>query len=224
MRWSINLDKKKRRTIPIIVISVICSVYLFKFLLTNSSHKTTQTHSKKTIQAPKQEVEKLKSPQLKRPKEIKHEASEDLPSLSTLKLKTFIESCPKLREVLNREDKIVDYEPFARNYHYQRNGEIYRIRVFTEDGENGGFSKIVYYKEDSDGFPIIEKTKEIRVQRNKNLNQTINEEIDKTIGGSQIIYNAQDIHYTMNSGQEMSVSFENNKIKKIIAKDISCLL
>lgn len=58
------------------------------------------------------------------------------------------------REVLK---KVGSQLPAWENLHFKKNGEIYRIREFNDDGPNGDIRKLILYKEDKDEFAHIEK-------------------------------------------------------------------
>jgi hypothetical protein len=47
--------------------------------------------------------------------------------------------------------------PAWENIHFKKDGQIYRLREFNDDGPNGDIRKLILYKEDADEFAHIEK-------------------------------------------------------------------
>ena len=106
-----------------------------------------------------------------------------------------------LRDVARRE-------VFASNTHFKKDGEVYRIRVFVEDGQNTSFKKLVFFKEDDDGFPRIIKDK-----------QKINpseEEIKSYLEGAEVIHQEADVSIELKDGRSFNYSEVNGKVTKVL--------
>jgi hypothetical protein len=99
-------------------------------------------------------------------------------------------------------------EVFASNTHFKKDGEVYRIRVFVEDGQNTSFKKLVFFKEDDDGFPRIIKDK-----------QKINpseEEIKSYLEGAAVIHQEADVSIELKDGRSFNYSEVNGKVTKVL--------
>jgi len=55
------------------------------------------------------------------------------------------------------KDKVLGLDPAWENIHFRKDGVVFRIREFNDDGPNGDVRKLILYKEDEDGFAHIEK-------------------------------------------------------------------
>ncbi len=116
------------------------------------------------------------------------------------------EFCPNI-EPFTAND-IVTKEAFAENTHFKRDGEVYRIRIFVEDGRNTSYKKLVFFKEDEDGFPQIIKEKEL-------INPT-QEQIDALLAKSEIIHNESDVSIELKDGRVFNYSQVNGEITKVL--------
>ncbi|TNF01082.1 MAG: hypothetical protein EP326_05220 [Deltaproteobacteria bacterium] len=103
---------------------------------------------------------------------------------------------------------IVHKEAFAENTHFKKNGEVYRIRVFVEDGQNTSFKKLVFFKEDEDGFPRIISTKGL-------INPT-KEQIGELLKGGEVIHREADISIELKDGRAFNYSEVNGEIVKVL--------
>lgn len=122
--------------------------------------------------------------------------------------------CP-LYEPFKSED-IQDKEITAENTHFVKGGEVFRIRVFLEDGDNGSFKKLVLYKEDKSGFPRIEKLPD-----DKRVNPS-KEYIKSFLKNSKIIHHEMDIRYELKDDREISITQVNGKIVKLNSEQDDC--
>lgn len=129
--------------------------------------------------------------------------------------KLLLEACKGL--VLFDEDKdILEEEEFATNLHIKKDGSTYRLRVFTEDAENGSYKKLMYYKEDSEGFPQV-----IEIPADKSTNPT-EEYLESLIQGSEIIHEAADVRFSLKDGRTVSLTKENGEYTKFTSKKDNC--
>lgn len=103
---------------------------------------------------------------------------------------------------------VVHKEAFAENTHFKKNGEVYRIRVFVEDGQNTSFKKLVFFKEDEDGFPQIIST--------KGLINPSKEQIAELLKGGEVIHREADISIELKDGRSFNYSEVNGEIVKVL--------
>ncbi len=124
--------------------------------------------------------------------------------------------CPELQNLINEEDKIKSSRTFGHNIHFKKEGRIHRIRIFTEDIEEGSFDKLVYFIEDEDGFPEIKE-----IDKSKAINPK-QEYILELLQGTETIFDSLDITYELASGKSFNASFENGKLNKVTAENTHC--
>lgn len=124
--------------------------------------------------------------------------------------------CPELKEILGNDDKIKSSHTFGHNIHFKKEGKVHRIRIFTEDGDEGSFEKLVYFIEDDDGFAQIRP-----IDEDKSINPK-QEYIISLLQGTETIYDSIDITYELASGKSFNASFENGKLNKITTENINC--
>lgn len=124
--------------------------------------------------------------------------------------------CPELEKLMTKEDKITDSHTFGHNIHFKKGNEVHRIRIFTEDGAEGSFEKLVYFVEDQDGFPQIRP-----IDNKKSVNPS-EDYILSLLQGTQTIYDSLDVTYFLNSGKSFNASYVNGKITKVTAQQVNC--
>jgi len=123
--------------------------------------------------------------------------------------------CPDIQ--LIEPKNINSRESLAHNIHYQKDGAVYRIRVFLEDGDNGSFQKLVHYKEDKDGFPRI-----LPLPKGKEREPSP-EYLKSFYDGAEILHDEQDYRLELKDGREISISEINGKIVKLNSEQDDCL-
>jgi hypothetical protein len=129
--------------------------------------------------------------------------------------KRLLEACKGL--VLFDEDKdILKEEELATNIHLKKDGSTFRLRVFTEDAENGSYKKLMYYKEDSEGFPQV-----IEIPSDKSTNPT-EEYLESLLQGSEIIYESADLRFALKDGRTVSLTKENDEYIKFTSEKDNC--
>jgi len=209
LHWSIKLDKKKAIGILIVFILIGCILSYFsqrtkkinnanriKTGTTHNSSATNNISAKRVDLPPPREKEKFA--------QLKNNA---------------LSFCPQLANEINEDEKdenIQAVEEFGHNLHFKKNGEIYRIRIFTEDSAEGSYQKLVYFKEDSDGFPEI-----IPIQEEESINPS-QKQINSYLDSAQIIYESQDLNIQLTSGKAFSVTLENGTITRVNSNTVNC--
>lgn len=108
-------------------------------------------------------------------------------------------------------------EPVWTNIHLEKNdGHTYKIRVFNSDSENGVVRKLVYFKDDDEGFPQILK---------KHLRPT-SDLFTAYMKNGKIIYNEVATRYITDTGVEVFVQKIDDEIKRLkfsfMNKEIDC--
>ncbi len=120
----------------------------------------------------------------------------------------------KLRGALSSGAKPVT-EQLAKNLHYKRGGEIFRLRVFTKDTPENSYKKLIFYKEDADGFAQIQEIPK-EDQRNPST-----ETIKKYLSGGEIIYDERDTRLGID-GVEVNYTQVNGEIVKVTSGALNC--
>lgn len=101
----------------------------------------------------------------------------------------------------------------AQNIHFRRNGETYRLRKFIEDGKEGSYEKLVFYKEDPDGFARI-----VAIPKEDEVNPT-DETLKKYLRGGKIIYEEGDYQAQTNKG-EILFTLQQGKLTKTLGLSV----
>jgi hypothetical protein len=120
----------------------------------------------------------------------------------------------KKAEQLKSSD-IDDTMQLAKNLHFKKNGHIFRLRIFLEDSEESSYEKLVFYKEDDEGFPRYEKNPKSH-ERNPSP-----ELIKSYLADSEIIYDEQDIRLTVGEHQ-IDYTTINSEVVKIASSSLKC--
>ena len=203
------MDKKKAIGILIVFILIGCALSYFsqktkkinnanrisKNTMHNSNATKNKTHKKVSLPSPNK---KEKFAQLKN---------------------NALSFCPQLANEINdneKDENVQAVELFGHNLHFKKNGEIYRIRIFTEDSTEGSYQKLVYYKEDSEGFPEI-----IPIQEAESINPS-KKQINSYLDSAQVIYESQDLNIQLTSGKAFSVTLENGTITRVNSNTVNC--
>lgn len=125
-----------------------------------------------------------------------------------------MEKCDDLKNLEPAKNRFPTSQ-LARNIHFKRDGEIFRLRTFLEDGGQQSYKKLVLFKEDNDGFPQYQKVpKEDQVNPSSLV-------INRYLLGSEIIYDEMDNEITLSRG-EIRYTLLNGKIVKILAPSFNC--
>jgi len=114
--------------------------------------------------------------------------------------------CEGLKSFSKEDIKV--QEAFAENTHFRKEGEVYRIRVFVEEGQNTSFKKLVLLKEDDDGFPKIVKGSQI--------NNPTKEQIEEILSGGEVIHHEADISLELKDGRFFNYSEVNGQVTKVL--------
>ncbi len=125
-------------------------------------------------------------------------------------------NCPDIEPI--KDVDIESKESLAHNLHYKKEGEVFRIRVFLEDGDNGSFQKLVHYKEDRDGFPQIQP-----LPKDKEREPSA-EYLKSFYKDAQILHDEKDYRLELKDGREISISEINGKIVKLNSQQDDCLI
>ncbi|MBK26696.1 MAG: hypothetical protein CME70_22035 [Halobacteriovorax sp.] len=125
-------------------------------------------------------------------------------------------NCPDIQ--LIDPKNISSRESLAHNIHYRKDGEVFRVRVFLEDGNNGSFQKLVHYKEDKDGFPHI-----LPLPKGKEREPSA-EYLKSFYAGAEILHDEKDYRLELKDGREISISEINGKIVKLNSEQDDCLI
>lgn len=128
--------------------------------------------------------------------------------------KRFVTKCPSLRKF--EQSDIQENEELARNIHYRKSGEVFRLRIFIEDADNGSYRKLVHYKEDADGFPQI-----LKLPEGKEIGPT-DTYIQSFLSSSEIIHREKDYRLKLKDGRELRVSEQNGVITKLSSNSDDC--
>ena len=126
----------------------------------------------------------------------------------------FVTKCPKIKSF--EDSEIVENEELARNVHYRKNGDIYRLRTFIEDADNGSYRKLVHYKEDADGFPQL-----LKLPEGKEVEPTA-AYINSFLAANEIIHLEKDYRLKLKDGRYISVSEKNGIITKLNSNSDNC--
>ncbi len=124
------------------------------------------------------------------------------------------EVCPQM-PIFYKKD-IVEEEELATNLHFVIEGEIFRIRMFIEDASYGSYRKLVYYKEDSQGFPV-----NIRIPIEHSTNPT-DQIIESYIKGGKIVYESADRRINLKDGRSMTYSVLDGELTKFNSDRDNC--
>lgn len=124
--------------------------------------------------------------------------------------------CPQLEKIMTNEDKITSSHTFAHNIHFKKANAIHRIRIFTEDGDDRSFQKLVYFVEDQDGFPQIKP-----IDDKKSINPD-EDYILFLLHGTKTIFDSLDVTYYLSSGKSFNASYKNGKITRVTADQVDC--
>ena len=135
--------------------------------------------------------------------------------LNFFKSQAFLKDCPAFR-AFHKED-ILEEEELAINTHFQKDGEVFRLRIFIDDATNGSYKKLVFYKEDADGFPLMIKT-----PLEKSTNPT-DSYIKSFLNGSEILHISKDLRLELKDGRSLTVTEENGEIIKLNSEQDNCL-
>ncbi len=203
------MDKKKAIGILIVFILIGCVLSYFSQRtkkINNANHIKTGT------------VHNSSATKNVTPKKVNLPSSSKREKFAQLK-NDALSFCPQLANEINANEKdqnVQAVEQFGHNLHFKKNGEIYRIRIFTEDSTEGSYQKLVYYKEDSDGFPQI-----IPIQEEESINPS-KKQINSYLDSAQIIYESQDLNIQLSSGKSFSVTLENGTITRVNSSTAHC--
>jgi hypothetical protein len=105
--------------------------------------------------------------------------------------------------------RLVEAQRLAKNIHFRKNGQVFRVRIFLEDGEQGTYEKLVYYKEDKDGFPrIVPLDDELAIRPTKKT-------IDTLLEGGEIIYDETETRFEYENDKSFHVTTKDNRIIRI---------
>lgn len=97
---------------------------------------------------------------------------------------------------------------FGRNVHYKKNGETYRARMIIGDGKEGNYFRVIFFKEDSTGFPVIESHKDYFKE------ELALAAFEQASQGQEILYQSQDDSIEYASGAVLKSTFENDRLVK----------
>ncbi len=86
------------------------------------------------------------------PKKLNRAAPEEVMSQSVRDC--ILVHAPKASKLLQKLDTAL---PAWQNLHFKKEGEVFRLREFNDDGPNGDVRKLILYKEDSEGFADIQQ-------------------------------------------------------------------
>lgn len=132
----------------------------------------------------------------------------------SLDFKELVKHCPTIKELLvDSPENLIN---LARNRHFEKDGEIFRVRTFIEDADNGSYTKLVLYKEDEDGFPRIQK-----LPKGSEVDPT-EKYILSFIKGGNVIHVEEDYRAILSDGTELTYSSINGKIVKINSQRDEC--
>ena len=132
-------------------------------------------------------------------------------ALLILKLK---EHCPKLKKHIFTVNPS-NTSRMARNIHFKKGEEVYRLRVFLEDSAEKSFEKLVFYKEDSDGFAKYQK-----IPKADEINPS-DDTIRKYIKEFEIIYDESDMSLKTDKGS-VFYTLLNGELVKALAPQFDC--
>ena len=124
-------------------------------------------------------------------------------------IRTSIPFCPEVEHAAPQNTKVKTKETFARNYHFKKEGKVHRIRTFIEDSEEGSYQKTLYFVEDKDGFPEITEFPKGKT-------------VDNILENADVIYESQDISYSLSNKEELSLSIVNGEVVKVNAPTFEC--
>ncbi len=95
-------------------------------------------------------------------------------------------------------------EQLWKNIHYETPSNIYRLRTFIDENDNGSYEKIVLYKEDSNGFPRILDIKD-QYKRDDFIN--------KRLKSGSVIHVDSATRYTFSDGKEITIKLKNQNLE-----------
>jgi hypothetical protein len=130
-------------------------------------------------------------------------------------LEDLLIDCPDFKSF--KKEDVLDQEELAKNTHFKKNGEVYRLRIFIDDATNGSYKKLVFYKEDQEGFPEI-----VNTSGNKAITPS-NEYIQSFLEGGEVIYESQDMRLELKDQRVLTVTEENGEIVKLNSEQDNCL-
>lgn len=133
------------------------------------------------------------------------------PTLLTLKL---IKHCPKIKNHISNVNPS-NTSRMARNIHFKKDEEVYRLRVFLEDSAEKSFEKLVFFKEDADGFAEYQK-----IPKADEINPS-DETIRKYIKEYEIIYDESDMSLKTKKGS-IFYTLLNGELVKALAPQFDC--
>lgn len=211
------------RNKKLILLMIVALLSAGKWMLDKQKSKNS-----KGISPPKQVSKKIEAPQEKQADDTagKYETNTpiaDAPPVKEVEVRTkkvvnpqtaLLKECPSVR--LFKEEDILEEEIFASNTHFKKNGEIYRLRVFSEDSGNGSFKKLIYYKEDDSGFAEVVET-----PKDKSTNPT-EEYIESFFENGEIIQETADIHLELRDGRTITLTEENGEFTKYKSSKENC--
>ena len=120
----------------------------------------------------------------------------------------------KLECVIPTKKDLLDSRNLWTNIHFKKNGDIFRLRLFTDDGENGEYRKLVLMKEGPDGFPDIIEKREISPDDNEL------EVVKNYFKGGEVIYREEAVSF----GEDYFAKTIDGKIVELQSNGKRCLI
>lgn len=114
--------------------------------------------------------------------------------------------CEELKSFSKEDIKV--QEAFAENTHFRKDGDVFRIRVFVEEGQNTSYKKLVLLKEDDDGFP--------RIVKGSQINNPTQEQIQEILAEGEVIHREEDVSLELKDGRFFNYSKVNGKVTKVL--------
>ncbi len=155
-------------------------------------------------------LSKLKSVHLTKGNDSMNESVNSIGLMEKLK-----KACPELKTLEQNNFEKASKETLARNLHFKRGGEIFRLRLFLEDGKEGTFEKLILLKENAEGFPVIQK-----IAEQDQINPS-KEVWEKYLKGGEIIYKEIDQRLSI-GGREVTFTHVNGKLVKAVSSAGDC--
>ena len=186
---------KKRTTLSVVIATFGGILFLSVFILT--SHDTSQKELQNT------EIHNSKKNVVNKGKSIEQSivtkhftakcSEKDLSSKDLKELFLSLKQCHNCQK-----------EQLWKNIHYETPFNIYRLRTFIDENDNGSYEKIVLYKEDSNGFPQI---MDIKDQHKRD------DFINKRLQSGSVIHVDSATRFTLSDGKEITIKLKNQNLE-----------
>lgn len=193
-------------------ILIVLPVFLISIWLAKNYYQKKQSIS--SIEVNTYEGKENTAPSNSSAMNLQFISSDSMPLNKTLKKIKAL--CPKSEDKFRSAPETpISKVQLARNLHFKKNGEIFRLRTFLKDTQESTFTKLVFYKEDSAGFAVIQK-----IPEQDQINPSKETQM-KYLGNGEVIYDEKDIRLSFKKF-EINYSVINDEVVKIVAPKLNC--